>query len=170
MLVELGILEDVLAEKSKHDFRDEHANIGEGSLLSDSGPNFAEELLDVLTCEECVALLCAHFEELSGLHVFVFLSFYWFSRCRCRFLLGFELIELLFESADFLVEVRFLLFEFGLVGLELVYHFSHGPLFLIGLRLGDGSLELGAALFEVCGPCGQLLESLASLIEFLFKH
>ena len=178
MLVQFGVVLDILADEAEEDLRNEQANVGQRSLFFDTLANLSEECLDVFACEHCVALLRGHVEE-SLIHDFDVLSLLFrlcFFRRRCRFSLallrGFFVFQFVLEVSDLALQLRCGVFVFLLLVLKLFDFFLHDLLLFVG-RFGcflDRFGEVCLSLFEICLLRQELLQLLVLLVDLGAEH
>ena len=174
MLIKFRILENVLADQSKHNLWNRKSYIAERSLLADRCSCLSQESLNVFSCEECISLLHCHVEEFPCVHDLVVLPFLrcllFFLCFRLRLSFLFELIQLGFKFADLFIQVLLCCLVLDRVLFKGFDRFSYDRLFLFGLGLLDGCLKLGISGLELCVLPAQLLERLPLLVELFFSH
>ena len=156
VLVQLGVILDVLTNESEEDFRNEQTNVGQRTLLFDTLTDLCEECLYILTSEHCITFLSVHFEK-SLIHDFDFLSLFFrlfFFRSRFRFsltfLFGFSLFQFVLEVSDFAIQLRCCFLVLFLLSFELFDCFFDDLLLFFGRfsRFLDRLCKFGFSLFE----------------------
>ena len=176
MLVELGIVLDVLTNETEEYFRNCQTDILECTLFTDAGPNLTEVVLHIFTCEERITLSGCHIEEtlVHSFHFSPFVSFFcrlFFRLSFCRlFLLSFFFCEFCFESSDRLFDLCLGCIVLCLVSFELCdLFFDCGPFFV---RLGffDRLLEFSLTSLELCILLGQRCQILFRSVNLLPEH
>ena len=176
MLIELGILLDILAQKIKQHLRNEQPDVCQSSLFSDAGPYLANEMRYILSLYKCSSFLHIHAKEISSVHDDIVLSCFWFCR-RFRYRIRSRLCSFRLDSFKISLESPDLLFKISLffvvcvfLALESVDRFSDGFHLFISGSLIDAGLEILSPGLEFSVFFQELLKGSVPCVDLLSEH
>ena len=180
MLVELAVVDDVLANKSEPLLRNEKSCVLECSLLRDAGSDLLDERLRTLRIDERLTLLGVHVaEDLACaladdcLHSCMLLSCcsllaFCGSCCSVAFFLG--LLKFSLKLLDLLRLLLNLGVVLCLLSLKLIYGFLDCCVLLVGRSCCDVLLELRFALLQLVALSSCSFQRFLGFVNLLAKH
>ena len=179
MAVQLAVVDQVLTQEAQHDLGDGQADVGQGTLLFDTGADFSQIGLDVLTGQEFRPFLHGHLVEnfAASIHRDFYLSFF---RCFDRLNVnGVGVLGCLFggkfrlQPFDFALQGNLALFVAGFLRVKSGNHFIQSvPLFLRGFlgHIFDGGGKFRLTGFEFVILHGKGSQFLALAVQALLNQ
>ena len=180
VLIQFGIFDEVLTNKTKEFCRNQNASICDGSLFLDGCANLMQVVLHSITLDEVVDLNFGHRPEnfVSCTHCSTSNSCAficgWFSRCWCRcrffrfsFLLSFFCFDVVFEASDLVFQFLLGCIICILVTVELLDCLFNGCLlfFCRFCRFSDSLFEFLFSFLQIFTLCEQRLQFLVLFVE-----